>query len=178
MRSFITTVGGLLVVLGLTMIAVPQGTTPTASAAPLLALTETAEPPTTTPVPPTDTPVPPTDTPVPPTDTPMIVADTPVPPTNTAVPTRKPERERKDTATPAPTETSIAVLADPPQSLATETPTAEPPTPAPTEAPSATSMPPARLPRTGEGDGAAWALLTLGASLLAGGSLLRRKPRA
>lgn len=180
MRSFVTIFGGMLVAFQLVVLLVPLNAAPVAFAAPLLALTETAEPPTNTPVPPTNTPVPPTDTPVPPADTAVVAVDTPVPPTDTPAPTSKPERERKPSATAVPTDAVVvAFTAEPTLTLQpTEVPSVVPAVPTSVDVAVAAVQPvarPRRLPVTGAGGGFPW-LLVLGGGLLMAGLLLRRKP--
>jgi|GEM_PF-6368874 len=145
----------LLPSLVIVFLAVPAGLSVQAMDMPAsvtgpLALTETAEPPTLTPIPP------PSETPVPPTDT-------PVPPTATPTPQEAGERRQR---TALPTETPIP----PSPTIAPEAPT---PTPTPTPIPV-----PSSLPRTGEPDGNSSLLLWLGIGVLAialGGSLIRRR---
>jgi hypothetical protein len=111
--------------------AVPPTNTPVPTDVP----TNTPVPPTGTPTPtdsPTNTPVPPTDTPVP-TDTPI---NTPVPPTDTPLPTDAPTNTPvPPTDTLVPTSTSVPATSTSEPQPTQETPTSLPPsvTPDPTD---------------------------------------------
>jgi hypothetical protein len=188
---------GLLTGLALVLAAfVPAGSSGVL-AAPLAALTQTAEPPTLTPIPPTATPVAPTATPdLPPRPSPSPTATTPA--TATALPTDVPppatENDRPR-STPTPTRTVGPIQIIPlPSAIARDeppSPTAEaPPASGESVPPGATTVPavpgdpgaptqpapPAALPSTGTvHSGSPTALLLIGLALIGLSLGLRRK---
>lgn len=187
---------GLFLGLALVLAAfVPAGSAGV-SAAPLAALTQTAEPPTLTPIPPTATPLPPTATPLPPTATPDLPPrpDPTATATATAAPPEVVENDRPR-STPTPTRTigpiqviplPSAIARDEPPSATTEAPPASgevtppgvPAQPGDTTQPGtpAQPAPPVVLPPTGTvHTGSPTALLLLGLTLIGLSLGLRRK---
>ncbi len=117
----------------------------------MLALTQTAEPPTNTPAPTATTP---------PTDTPAPTATTPPAPTETPRPTR--ESRPDATPTPEPSPTPVVVIEPSPTVTETLLPSAVP-------APTATPLPPVALPKTADGGAPADAgVLIVGLALALG----------
>jgi hypothetical protein len=165
-RATITLIGGLLVMAAFASLASPQ-----VSAAPLAALTETAEPPTATPVPPTATPVPPTAIAATATALPTEV---PPAPTQTPFPEEEVDDDNEEpTATPI----SLVSTVIPPSPTMTAQPS-ETAAPTMTAAPSPTAQPlPASLPKTGDpaSGGLSTALLLIGLALIALGAGVRQR---